>query len=244
MSIQINTKEDDETVIIRKFGIVYTNSFSKEVKTFYPIIIQELSFRSTICFPWPSSLLLSIFIVCNSQLFKGKRVLEIGAGTGLPSIVASKICGSHCTVTERADEERVLKNLADIIKLNNVSTCIVEPLMWGLIPLESPLLNNCEILIGSDIFYSSEDFDSIFLTFLSILCKNPLAIFYTTYKQRSASRSLTPYLDKYSLKASIIQTKSFVHQCQLDGLAFLPEEGNCKLESFHDIFLIKIEAIS
>src|SRR5688572_33367426 len=49
-------------------------------------------FRSQV---WPSAIALSEFIVSNQQLVHNKNILELGAGLGLPSLVASKRSEEH-----------------------------------------------------------------------------------------------------------------------------------------------------
>lgn len=45
---------------------------------------------------WPSALALSQYLVASKINFEGKKILEIGAGLGLPSIVAAKLGASVC----------------------------------------------------------------------------------------------------------------------------------------------------
>ena len=51
---------------------------------------------------WPSALALSVFILNNKDRVKGKTVLELGAGMGLPSLVAASytsavVCSDYLT---------------------------------------------------------------------------------------------------------------------------------------------------
>ena len=45
---------------------------------------------------WPSALALSKYLVASKIDFQGKKVLEIGAGLGLPSIIAAKLGADIC----------------------------------------------------------------------------------------------------------------------------------------------------
>ncbi|MCG7857717.1 hypothetical protein MD537_12085 [Flavihumibacter sediminis] len=68
----------------------------EEVKKIYE---REKSFRPDIDFPfwtrlWPSAIALSIFLRENEDLIEGKKLLELGAGLGLPSVVAATIAQS------------------------------------------------------------------------------------------------------------------------------------------------------
>lgn len=73
----------------------------------------------------------------------------------------------------------------------------------------------CDVVMGSDVFYSSENFDDIFTIIASVFVSNPSAIFITTYKDRSSKRSLIPYLDVYGMTADYIPLESFLNAAHL-----------------------------
>src|SRR5688572_26276189 len=71
------------------------------VQLFVPdaLDVQQSYSNGIIPFPywsqvWPSAIALSEFIVSNQQLVHNKNILELGAGLGLPSLVASKYAAS------------------------------------------------------------------------------------------------------------------------------------------------------
>ena len=49
---------------------------------------------------WPSSIALAHEVAARAPVFRGAQVLELGAGTGLPGIVAASL-GAHVTQTDR-----------------------------------------------------------------------------------------------------------------------------------------------
>ncbi len=51
---------------------------------------------------WPAAIALAHDIASRAQAFRGKRVLELGAGTGLPGIVAASL-GARVIQTDRHD---------------------------------------------------------------------------------------------------------------------------------------------
>ncbi|EKX39043.1 hypothetical protein GUITHDRAFT_154554, partial [Guillardia theta CCMP2712] len=65
---------------------------------------------------WGSAEALSNLLLSNPETIKGRRVLELGAGIGLPSLVAC-FFASHVCMTERREEliehfrENVRRNL-------------------------------------------------------------------------------------------------------------------------------------
>src|SRR5947209_6092728 len=52
---------------------------------------------------WPSAIALAHDIVTRADQLRGTRVLELGAGTGLPGIVAAS-CGAHVVQTDRNEQ--------------------------------------------------------------------------------------------------------------------------------------------
>jgi predicted nicotinamide N-methyase len=51
---------------------------------------------------WPSAIALAHEIASNTEAFRGRRVLELGAGTGLPGIVAASL-GAEVTQMDRQE---------------------------------------------------------------------------------------------------------------------------------------------
>ncbi|KAM6290906.1 protein-lysine methyltransferase METTL21C [Porphyrio hochstetteri] len=108
--------------------------FDKEHYTYVgrQIVIQE-SIEHFGAVVWPGALALSQYLESNQEQFnlKDKKVLEIGAGTGLVSIVAC-ILGAYVTAT---DLPEVLENLSYNISRNtknmNMHKPEVRKLVWG-----------------------------------------------------------------------------------------------------------------
>uniref|UniRef100_A0A8D0GHT6 Methyltransferase 21C, AARS1 lysine n=1 Tax=Sphenodon punctatus TaxID=8508 RepID=A0A8D0GHT6_SPHPU len=96
------------------------------------IVIQE-SIENFGAVVWPGALALCQYLESNQQEIdlKDKKVLELGAGTGLVSIVAS-LLGAYVTAT---DLPAVLENLKFNISKNmqnmNVHKTEVRKLVWG-----------------------------------------------------------------------------------------------------------------
>lgn len=120
---------------------------------------------------WEAALHLGQFLCVNSSLVKGKRVLELGAGTGYLSIVCAKCLGAaHVTASDGAEE--VVDNLPDNLVLNRVEWKFNDPssitgglvtpklLKWGhaLLGTEEAEWNggqNIDVVIGADVTYDS-----------------------------------------------------------------------------------------
>jgi predicted nicotinamide N-methyase len=66
---------------------------------------------------WSGSKVLADFLVSNRQYIEGKRTIELGAGTGIPSLVALA-CGSTCSILTDYPDERLLRSIRETVGLN------------------------------------------------------------------------------------------------------------------------------
>ena len=75
---------------------------------------------------WPCAVVLAQYLWCNrSKLLTGKHVLELGAGTALPSIVAA-MCGKPASVTITDDESC----LQWVLLISHVCCYVSKVFMW------------------------------------------------------------------------------------------------------------------
>lgn len=131
---------------------------------------------------WEAGLHLGQFLCANSSLVEGKRVLELGAGTGYLSIICAKYLGAaHVTATDGSEE--VVDSLPDNFVLNRVewkyspaSTGHVTPklLKWGhaLLGTEEAAWNGgqkVDIVIGADVTYDSRVVPLLVATFQELI---------------------------------------------------------------------------
>ena len=140
-------------------------------------------------FTWPSALLLAAFFVANPSIVHDRRIIELGAGTALPSVICGKLGAKKVIATERGEQTEMLQVIEEEFQLNQVDCiCHSRPLTWGMLPLptESHEIekDTFDVIIGADVFYSSEDFDRLLLTVLHFFIINPKCVFYTTYQER------------------------------------------------------------
>merc|ERR1711933_52143 len=84
--------------------------------------------------------------------WKGKRGVEIGAGLGLPSIVAANL-GAQMTATD--GDDMVLHLLGRNMK-NNAPSCQVQKLLWGPKPQAAlELKQELDFVLAADVVYGS-----------------------------------------------------------------------------------------
>ena len=119
-----------------QYRIEVTSSSEDESFVLSPKVIELIDERDSL-FVWDSARLLSAYLATNRSLFQQRRcvVLELGAGLGLPSIVAAMLGAKSVYITERAEEHTTLDNIRKIIEINKVDDrCRAYPLTWGVLP--------------------------------------------------------------------------------------------------------------
>ncbi|RYH30180.1 hypothetical protein EON65_06005 [archaeon] len=162
-----------------KIFTISTHSFR-----IHPTICEILDDRDGSTFTWPSAEVLSAFLLSSREVIQlaGKRVIELGAGTGLPSIVCG-LCGAALVrITDRKDERELYNVVQESITLNHLhNVCRVEEMDW-----DSPhdKIGHVDIILGSDVFYNPEDFVKVFRIVHAFMEVNHACVFLTSYQQR------------------------------------------------------------
>uniref|UniRef100_A0A4W2GS48 Methyltransferase like 21E, pseudo n=1 Tax=Bos indicus x Bos taurus TaxID=30522 RepID=A0A4W2GS48_BOBOX len=128
---------------------------------------------------WPSALVLCYFLETNVKQYNlvDKNVIEIGAGTGLVSIVAS-LLGAHVTAT---DLPELLGNLQYNISRNTKTKAKhlpqVKELSWGVaLDKNFPRASiNFDYILAADVVYAHPFLEELLVTF-DHLCKETTVI--------------------------------------------------------------------
>ncbi|KDO29369.1 hypothetical protein SPRG_05905 [Saprolegnia parasitica CBS 223.65] len=100
---------------------------------------------------WPVSILLSWFVAANNHLFRGKNVLEVGAGAGLAGFVASQFA-AHTAITDGNDV--VLRLLTRNVE-HTQANCSIHKLLWGeedsVVAFTHAFPHHVDIVLGADV---------------------------------------------------------------------------------------------
>ncbi|KAL4114643.1 hypothetical protein PRIC2_014099 [Phytophthora ramorum] len=170
-------------------------------------------------FVWPSALLLSRFVAREvDSLCRDKVVLELGCGTGLPSILAGLCGATKVYLTDRPDAVDVQRNAEANIKLNGLEDrAQFIGLTWGdmLVPDKVlAIFRSVQVILAADCFYQSEDFEKVLATVALISrCSNCTSCqFYLSYQLRSINRSIAPLLSRWGLSAKSVDKSQLVHE--------------------------------
>lgn len=97
---------------------------------------------------WPASIALAHEVVERASALAGKRVLELGAGTGVPGIVAASL-GARVLQTDR--NEVALHVCAMNAERNRVSGIELRSADWETFTSEQPF----DVILGSDVLYAT-----------------------------------------------------------------------------------------
>lgn len=79
---------------------------------------------------WPGCFVLADILVSNSWLCKERLVLELGAGSALPSLVAA-VLDAKLTVITDYPEPSIIENIDDLIVLNRLNNACSCSYKWG-----------------------------------------------------------------------------------------------------------------
>lgn len=102
---------------------------------------------------WSAGERLADVLCSQPELVSGKRVVELGCGTGLCGIVAARLGASSVLLTDGAEPQlaRAARNAAS----NDGSAKVgARPLLWGA-QLEDELRGSFDLVIASDVLYQS-----------------------------------------------------------------------------------------
>jgi len=99
---------------------------------------------------WPAAQIFSKWILDNEDIFRGKSVIEVGAGPSLASIIAAEFATQIITT----DYLPIILRMAEInVELNKVNNIKVRKLDWEEIANGSNPDMECDIIIGTDVIY-------------------------------------------------------------------------------------------
>ncbi|GCB64858.1 EEF1A lysine methyltransferase 3-like [Scyliorhinus torazame] len=131
---------------------------------------------------WEAGLVLCRYFEQEKISFSGKKVIELGSGTGIVGILAV-LLGGDVTLT---DQSMVLDQIKFNVT-NNIPGPIqqqakVAALVWGENQDQFP--TNFDFILGSDIVYSSRDFPALIQTLQHLSNQN--TVIYICSKMRES----------------------------------------------------------
>ncbi|KAJ5073185.1 methyltransferase-like protein [Anaeramoeba ignava] len=186
------------------------NYFFQTKQNKIQISIRQIIKENYGSFIWPSSLILSEYLCLIEDELKNQKILELGAGTGLPGILSAKLGAKQVVLSDISSEKSILENLEFESKSNGIDDiCSVIPIDWGFFSEKYSDIGDFDIILGADCLYDSVDFDSLFSTVKYFLKFNQNSFFLTAIHNRNCSDNLQYYLDEWGFKSKKIDLKEF-----------------------------------
>lgn len=149
-----------------------------------PVYEQNLQEDKETSFPfwakiWASSLALTAYLKKNPDLVKGKRVLEIGAGIGLPSFSIAHLAESVLISDHAAAAVKLMENNIRHLGLENTTAMCLD---WNHFPGDI----KAEVVLLSDINYAPEQFSSLLMLIHRFLAEGAVVIISTPQRMLGA----------------------------------------------------------
>ncbi|KAK5992123.1 Protein-lysine N-methyltransferase EFM3 [Cladobotryum mycophilum] len=154
---------------------------------------------------WEAALHLGQFLCQNPNIVAGKRILELGAGTGYLSILCAKYLQStHVIASDGSDD--VVNNFPDNFFLNQLqgsNSIMPMELKWGhaLVGTEEQRWNggrSIDVVLGADITYDHSVILSLIGTLLDLFELHPWVEVVIAATQRN-QQTFQIFLDKCQL---------------------------------------------
>lgn len=167
-----------------------------------PHAVEEAYRRGEISFPywskiWPAAIAMSEYLMLHPELLTNKTVLELGAGLGLPSLVASRYASS-VICTDHAPEAIDFARLsAEKNGLTNFHAAVLD---WNDLPEEI----QPDVVLLSDINYEPEAFAALKKLVQRFLAKGSTILL--TTPQRLMAKPIIEQLLPFSIHQQEIQT--------------------------------------
>jgi len=164
---------------------------------------------------WPSARAICIYLANHSALLKNKKVLELAAGIGLPSMLASAFASSVVCSDAAPAAIPFIEYSASLNNRNNIEAALID---WNNIADMPP----ADILLLSDVNYEPAQFKGLLRLLLHYL-SNGSAIVLSTPQRLMAKpfiEQLLPYCEAKTtipIKTGLETTEIFIMQLQKQG---------------------------
>jgi predicted nicotinamide N-methyase len=106
-------------------------------------IAQHLPYGVTL---WPAAIALAHEVASRAEAFAGKRVLELGSGTGLPGIIAASFGGQVKQTDQYEIVMSVCKRNAELNEIKTIEYSLADWLAWD-------DTQQYDWILGSDLLY-------------------------------------------------------------------------------------------
>lgn len=113
------------------------------------------------------------------------------------------------TLSDNHTYNQCLENTRKTCRLNCLPSIPVLGLTWGMFQPELLKMGRVDIILASDCFYDTKDFEDVIVTVSFLLKRNPGSEFWCTYQERSSNRSIEHLLSKWQLQCLHVPLSTF-----------------------------------
>ncbi|XP_010923041.1 uncharacterized protein [Elaeis guineensis] len=154
--------EDDKGVQQQQLYVERTHAFPG-----MDLIIREFSFHQLNAnLLWPGTFAFSEWLFLNQSLLCGRRILELGSGTGALAIFLQKSFGVDITTSDFDDKE-IEENIAHNCRANELVVLPHIRYTWGeMFPTSEP---DWDLIIASDILLYVKQYSNLIKTLSFLL---------------------------------------------------------------------------
>lgn len=145
---------------------------------------------------WPAAIALSKFLEKQPCYIENKKVLELAAGLGLPSLVAAQVAKAVYCTDYLFDAVDAIKRSILHNQFNNMSCGLLD---WNNMPNPFP---QADVVLMSDINYNPTDFETIY-SILSNFLKQGSTVILSTPQRLLAKPFVEQLMPWCSLKEEI-----------------------------------------
>ncbi|XP_048476528.1 EEF1A lysine methyltransferase 3-like [Rhincodon typus] len=136
---------------------------------------------------WEPGRVLCRFFEKEQINFTGKKVIELGSGTGMVGILAILLGGDVTLTDQPIVLSQIQYNVSNNIPAASLHRSEVAALSWGKDNDQFP--SDYDYILGSDIVYKSHEFHLLINTLLHL--SNPNTIIYFSTKMRQEMGAIT-----------------------------------------------------
>ena len=136
---------------------------------------------------WPVSVALARFVAARLDSLKGRRVVEVGAGTALAGLAAARSDAASVVLTDGSDV--IIRLLERALASSNVTATLKAPtsakkLLWGdRASYES--IGGCDVVLGADVVCWPRLVEPLLQTVRALLRGSADGVFYCGFVSRS-----------------------------------------------------------